>query len=297
MLAPRRCRVCALIWTYNPAPHLLKEVVRAASENVDYVLIVDNGSENHEIIEKFRTDKVDVAYLSQNLGVEAINRGLDILTTRNACDWVLILDDDSIIVEPNAVGEVLRRYQELPEEVKGKIGVISISDLESVPFTLKHWLRRARANTLIVHHDAVIFSGAMIKADVLIRHRVRARKELFLDHADTEFFAQIRRLGYMTALYTKLLLKHRRGIPLVKPLNLVFYEIKSTTKPHRLYYIVRNATYLLLKRGITPLQWFLSILRFAIPLMLQHPKTMIRVFVIGLAHGVGGRLGRWDMRL
>jgi len=297
MLAPRRCRICALIWTYNPAPHLLKEVVRAASENVDYVLIVDNGSENREIIEKFRTDKVDVVHLPQNLGVEAINIGLDILTTRNACDWILILDDDSIIVEPKRVGEVLRRYQELPEEVKGRIGVISISDLESVPLTLKHWLRRARANTLIVHHDAVIFSGAMIKADVLIKHRVRVRKELFLDHADTEFFAQIRRLGYMTALYTKPLLKHRLGIPLVKPVNLVFYEVKSITKPYRLYYITRNATYLLLRRRLSSVQWLLSITRFVIPLIFQNPKATAKAVILGLVHGVVGRLGKWYVKL
>lgn len=289
------CKICAFIWTYNPAPRLLEEVVKTVSENVDYVLIVDNGSKNPEVIEKYRSDKVNILRLTQNLGVEAINVGLDILTTQNACKWILLLDDDSIIIQPNAVMEVLRRYEELPEEVKQKIGVISISDLESIPLTLKRWLKHiSSTNAFIVHHDAIIFSGAIIRTDVVIKHNLRVKKELFLDHADTEFFTRMRRFGYLTVLYTKPLLKHRLGIPLAKPIDLMFYKIKSTTQPHRLYYITRNATYLL-RKGITPVQWFLSIIRFAIPLILQSPKVTIKVIAIGFVHGILGKLGKWDI--
>jgi len=281
-------QVCALIWTYNPKIELLRKVVNAAMQNVDYVLIVDNGSQNHNEIDMLRAFKVDVVHLPRNLGVEALNIGFELLKSK--CEWILILDDDSII-EPGAIQETLNKYNSLSEKVRSRIAVISISDLESIPLTLKHKLRNLPREALIAHFDAVIFSGAMIKSEVIERYNLYIDKELFLDHADTDFFTRLRKFGYLTVLYAKPLLRHRLGIPLSKPINLGFYVIKSTTKPYRLYYIVRNATYLLLRKRITFLQWTLSILRFAIPLALQNPRIALKNILIGLIHGVMGRLG------
>jgi rhamnosyltransferase len=281
-------QVCALIWTYNPKIELLRKVVNAAMQNVDYVLIVDNGSQNHNEIDMLRTFKVDVVHLPRNLGVEALNIGFELLKSK--CEWILILDDDSII-EPGAIQETLNKYNSLSEKVRSRIAVISISDLESIPLTLKHKLRSLPREALIAHFDAVIFSGAMIKSEVIEKYNLYIDKELFLYHADTVFFTRLRKFEYLTVLYAKPLLRHRLGIPLSKPINLGFYVIKSTTKPYRLYYIVRNATYLLLRKRITFLQWTLSILRFAIPLALQNPGITLKNILIGLIHGVIGRLG------
>ena len=281
-------QVCALIWTCNPKIELLRKVVNAAMQNVDYVLIVDNGSQNHNEIDMLKTSKVDIVHLPRNLGVEALNIGFKLLKSK--CEWILILDDDSVI-QPGAVQEILNKYNNLPEKVRSRIAVISISNLESIPLTLKRRLKNLPREALIAHFDAVIFSGAMIKSEVIEKYNLYIDKELFLNHADTDFFARLRKFGYLTVLYTKPLLRHRLGIPLSKPINLGFYVIKSTTKPYRLYYIVRNATYLLLRKRITFLQWALSILRFTIPLALQNPRITLKNISIGLIHGVIGRLG------
>jgi rhamnosyltransferase len=281
-------QVCALIWTYNPKIELLRKVVNAAMQNVDYVLIVDNGSQNHDEIDMLKTSKVDIVHLPRNLGVEALNIGFKLLKSK--CEWTLILDDDSVI-QPGAVQETLNKYNNLPEKVRSRVAVISISDLESIPLTLKHKLKNLPREALIAHFDAVIFSGAMIKSEVIEKYNLYIDKELFLYHADTDFFTRLRKFGCLTVLYTKPLLRHRLGIPLSKPINLGFYVIKSTTKPQRLYYIVRNATYLLLRKRITFLQWALSILRFTIPLVLQNPRITLKNILIGLIRGVIGRLG------
>ena len=265
-------QVCALIWTYNPKIELLRKVVNASIQNVDYVLIVDNGSQNHNEIDMLRAFKVDVVHLPRNLGVEALNIGFELLKSK--CEWILILDDDSII-EPGAIQETLNKYNSLSEKVRSRIAVISMNDLESIPLTLKHKLKNLPKEALIAHFDAVIFSGAMIKSEVIERYNLYIDKELFLDHADTDFFTRLRKLGYLTTLYTKPLLQHRLGIPLNKPINFGFYVIKTTTKPHRLYYIARNATYLLLRGRITIVHWLLSIMRFFIPLLLQESKISI----------------------
>jgi len=286
-----RYKVCALIWTYNPEAQLLQRVVEATLKNVDYVFIVDNGSQNRGVIESLKSENVEIIHLPLNLGVEALNIGFDIITSRNLCEWILILDDDSIVVQANAVKEVLSKYESLPEELKRKIAVISLSDLESVPLTLKNKLSSAPSEALIVHYDAIIFSGALIRAEVISKHCLRIEKEFFMYHADTEFFTRVRRHGYLTVIYTKRLLQHRLGLPLNKPINLGFYEIKSTIKPNRFYYITRNATYLLVRRRISPLQWLFSILRFAIPLILQDFRTTMKVFLLGFIDGVMGMLG------
>ena len=284
----KKYHVCALIWTYNPEIELLRKVVNAAMQNVDYVLIVDNGSQNHNEIDMLRTSKVDIVHLPRNLGVEALNIGFKLLKSK--CEWILILDDDSVI-QPGAVQEILNKYNKLLEKVRSRVAVISISDLESIPLTLKRQLKSLPREALIVHFDAIIFSGAMIKSEVIEKHNLYVDKELFLDHADTDFFTRLRKFKYLTVLYTKPLLQHRLGIPLSKPINLGFYIIKSTTKPHRLYYIARNATYLLLRGRITIVQWLLSIMRFFIPLILQDSKKSIKMTLIGIAHGILGKLG------
>jgi len=152
-----RYKVCALIWTYNPDIKLLQKVVETALKNVDYVLIVDNGSRNREAIDKLRAERIEVVHLPLNLGVEALNIGFNIITSRNLCEWILILDDDSIIKQANAVQEVLSKYESLPEKLKHRIAVISLSNLESVPLTLKYKLKYVPRGLLLAHYDAVIF--------------------------------------------------------------------------------------------------------------------------------------------
>jgi GT2 family glycosyltransferase len=131
----------------------------------------------------------------------------------------------------------------------------------------------------------------MIKSEAIEKYNLSIDKELFLDHADTDFFTRLRKFGYLTILYTKPLLQHRLGIPLNRPINLGFYIVRTTTKPHRLYYITRNATYLLLRGRITIIQWLFSIARFFIPSLIQGFKIPIKMILLGIAHGFIGRLG------
>ena len=290
-------RVCGLIWTYNPDISLLRRTVEAALANVDYLLIVDNGSANREEIKSLLSiyNHTEAIFLPKNLGVAALDLGLRVLSRQ--CEWILILDDDSIILQPNAIAEVLDKYYRLPPILRDRIGVISISDLKSIPITLRLKLERLPRETLIVHYEPPIFSGSMIKAKILHTDRLKINKNLFIDHADTDLFAKLRKRGYIITIYTKPLLNHRLGIPLPKPINLLFYKIESTTKPIRLYYTTRNGTYLLIKRNIIIIRYLLSIFRYAIPLFLEKPLTTVRVVALGIIHGITGTLGVWETPL
>jgi len=290
-------RVCGVVWTYNPDISLLRRTVEAALANVDYLFIVDNGSANREEIKSLLStyNHTKAIFLPKNLGVTALDLGLRVLSRR--CEWILILDDDSIILQPNATAEILDKYYRLPPILRDRIGVVSISDLKSIPITLRLKLERLPRETLIVHYEPLIFSGSIIKAKILHTYTLKINKNLFIDHADTDFFARLLKKGYLITIYTKPLLKHRLGIPLPKPINLLFYKIESTTKPIRLYYTVRNGTYLLIKRNITIIRFLLSIFRYAIPLFLEKPLTTVRVVALGIIHGITGTLGVWETPL
>jgi GT2 family glycosyltransferase len=289
--------VCGLIWTYNPDISLLRRTVEAALANVDYLLVVDNGSANRGEIKSLLSiyNYTKAIFLPKNLGVAALDLGLRVLSRR--CEWILILDDDSIILRPKAIAEILDKYYSLPPILRTRIGVISISDLKSIPITLRQKLKRLPRETLIVHHEPAIFSGSVIKTKILRTNILKINKNLFIDHADTDFFARLLKKGYLITIYTKPLLKHRLGIPLSKPINLLFYKIESTTKPIRLYYTTRNSTYLLMKREITIIHYLLSIFRYAIPLFLEKPLTTVRAVALGIIHGITGTLGVWDTSL
>jgi GT2 family glycosyltransferase len=289
--------VCGLIWTYNPDISLLRRTVEAALANVDYLLVVDNGSANRGEIKSLLSiyNHTKAIFLPKNLGVAALDLGLRVLSRR--CEWILILDDDSIILRPKAIAEILDKYYSLPPILRDRIGVISISDLKSIPITLRQKLKRSPRETLIVHHEPAIFSGSIIKTKILRTNILKINKNLFIDHADTDFFARLLKKGYMITIYTKPLLKHRLGIPLPKPINLLFYKIESTTKPIRLYYTTRNGTYLLIKRNITIIRYLLSIFRYAIPLFLEKPLPTVRVVALGIIHGITGTLGVWETPL
>jgi len=291
-------RVCGLIWTYNPDISLLRRTVEAALANVDYLFVVDNGSANRGEIKSLLSiyNHTKAIFLPKNLGVAALDLGLRVLSRR--CEWILILDDDSIILQPNAIAEVLDKYYRLPPILRDRIGVISISDLKNIPISLRLKLERLPRETLIVHYEPLIFSGSIIKAKILHTDILKINKNLFIEHADTDFFARILKKGYMITVYTKPLLDHRLGIPLPKPINfLLFYKIESTTKPIRLYYATRNGTYLLIKRNITIIQYLSAIFRRAIPLFLEKPLTTVRAVALGIIHGITGTLGVWETPL
>jgi GT2 family glycosyltransferase len=145
---------------------------------------------------------------------------------------------------------------------------------------------------LLIHNDAVIFSGALISVNALKKAEIKIDEKLFLDHADTDYFNRLRKKGCLTAICTQPLLIHRLGKPINPPIKLFKkIEIKSTTTPIRFYYIMRNATYLLIRKRITIVQWILSTTRFALPLIFQDRRGLVKASILGIAHAITGRLG------
>jgi GT2 family glycosyltransferase len=284
--------VCTIIWTYNPSIRLLKIVVRQAVKNTDFVLIIDNGSRNKDEIEKISKifpDKVDGVYLSKNLGVEALNIGISCLMKKYDCKWILILDDDTILRD-SSIDLVLRLYNRLKisRDIKEKICIISLTDLNTISFRIK---RMKATNTFVMHNEPVIFSGTLVNVKVLKKLNVKIDGNLFLHHADTDFFIRLSRRGCVSMVYMSPLLIHREGLPLFKPIRLLFFNFYSVSAPYTIYYTIRNGFYLFIRNRIPILDFCTATIHHVVPSLIFNFKETLKVTILGIAHGIVGRLG------
>jgi rhamnosyltransferase len=187
--------------------------------------LVDNDSEDkNKLRDLCRTagsrDFIEVGF---NSGVaHALRRGIS-YANRYAPDWLLFLDDDTILMD-NAVDRA--------------IGLIQISNLSSRIGAVL--LGSQDGNCDIGEVKYGVFSGALIRADVAAK--VCCRDEFFMDQADFDMYSRIRELGYITLGIKCKLIDHKLGTRRWVPMlcRYVPYE-----PPWRYYYVVRNSTKLL----------------------------------------------------
>jgi rhamnosyltransferase len=90
----------------------------------------------------------------------------------------------------------------------------------------------------------VIFSGALVKADVAAR--VCCKDDFFLDLADFDMYSRIRELGYLTFGIKCKLIDHKLGTRRWVPMLRRYVDYESQWR----YYIVRNSIKLLFEHKI-----------------------------------------------
>ena len=93
-------RVLVGIVTYNPDVSRLDENISAVlREPVDNVLIFDNGSENiQEILTYIKRKDISIHKNKKNIGIASALRYIMDYATSNNYDWVMTLDQDSVII-------------------------------------------------------------------------------------------------------------------------------------------------------------------------------------------------------
>jgi GT2 family glycosyltransferase len=97
----------AVTVTYGNRFHLLKQVVDGAlREGVSKVIVVDNNSvpQSREQLKAYEhelgSDKIKVLYLDDNYGsAGGFKRGLEEAYNDDECEYILVLDDDNLILE------------------------------------------------------------------------------------------------------------------------------------------------------------------------------------------------------
>ena len=215
--------IVAIVVMHNPDLERFRIVIDQVSKQVNRVLMIDNDSKDRDKLRDFcRTagncDFVEVGF---NSGVaHALRRGIS-YANRYAPDWLLFLDDDTILMD-NAVDRALGLIQNY-RNLSSRIGAVLLGSHDG--------------NCGIGEVKYGVFSGTLIRANVAAR--VCCRDEFFMDQADHDMYSRIRELGYLTLGIKCKLIDHKLGtkrwVPVLR--RYVAYE-----PPWRYYYIVRDST-------------------------------------------------------
>jgi rhamnosyltransferase len=294
MSIPARGGVRAVFVTWNPDLERFFEAVRSLAAQVDGVVIVDNGSQNHEALRaRFATsDDVTVMGLPDNLGIgAALNVGVQLALLEDPA-WIMTMDQDTLVGD-GAVAGILRDYSALDERLKMKCGVLA---LRPHPQPASIWLTRYAESLLqlrergeFTERRGVITSGNLVRAD--LARQIRFNEALFIDQVDFDFCYSLRRLGHIVLQQKAITMdhvlgEHYRDVGRVHP-----YE-----NAQRLYYIVRNSSYLVLRRRLLVRYYVVQVVVFCGAFVsvngVNSLPLCVAVVVRGILDAALGRMGR-----
>jgi rhamnosyltransferase len=89
-------KTLAAIVLFNPEIERLNQNIEAIFNQVDDVVLIDNGSSNLNEVKKNVTHQVHYVVNEKNVGIaKALNEGFE-YAIENGFDWVLTLDQDSV---------------------------------------------------------------------------------------------------------------------------------------------------------------------------------------------------------
>ena len=296
-------RVTSITVAFNPNPERLAEQVTALLDQVERIVIVDNGSRPgvaqilHDLSAtrpQLDASRVQVIVLQDNKGVASgFNIGAREARSHGA-EFVLLLDHDSV---PGAgmVGLLVAAYRQriaLPGAHRvAAVGprVNDLRDPREYPFIRLGWLynRRVRcrdAEQGVVACDFLISSGSLIALDMFAA--VGEFDELlFIDSVDLEWCCRARArqftlYGVCAALLDHRLGDHRRH--LVRGTEMVVHS------PQRIYYMTRNRI-LLYWRPYMPLKWKLKDL-------LRWPAKLFAIIVLVRPRLEYAQMAAWAIR-
>jgi rhamnosyltransferase len=284
-------RVTSITVAFNPNPERLAEQVCALLDQVDRIILVDNGSRPSvaEILRnlsaarpQLNTSRIQVIALPDNKGVASgFNIGAREARSHGA-EFVLLLDHDSV-PGPGMVGLLVAAYRHcltLPGAHRvAAVGprVNDLRDPREYPFIRLGWLynRRVRCSDAeqgVVACDFLISSGSLIALDMFAA--VGEFDELlFIDSVDLEWCCRARARQFTLYGVCAALLDHRLGDHRRHLLSGTEMVVHS---PQRIYYMTRNRI-LLYWRPYMPLKWKLKdVLRWpaklAAIIMLVQPR-------------------------
>jgi len=293
--------VASVTVTFHPDTDGLLQQLSLLAGQVERRILVDNGSRlPAAFVAAVRAlgRDVEIIELEENKGVAAAqNVGIERAREGHA-DFVLLLDHDSLPA-PDMVAALRGAYEQLTAQghrvaALGPRYVDPRHDNPS-PFVRTVGLRRRRclpgAGRATTPVDHLISSGCLLPMAVL--DRVGGMNEgLFIDYVDIEWCLRAKHLGYEPFGVFAAHMTHSLGD---KHIGMLGKKITLHT-PARYYYQFRNPLWIY-RQPWTTLNWVVIdacrlAVRFVIYALFAAPRRdNIRMMVLGLWHGIRGRLG------
>lgn len=288
----------AVIVAFNPEKSDFKQVVNSVVNQVDELIIVNNGDTH---IQSFKDlSNINIIENNENLGIaNALNIGISYLISKN-CDYFLLLDHDSTL--PNLmVSTLVNELAVLNINSTKPVAVIGPAYFNTrlnkfAPFIKFGTFRNIKIpmpkSPRLIKVDFLISSGSLITREALDVVGLMD-ESLFIDFVDTEWCIRAEQKGYDLYAYSGVAMKHSLGD---EPVN--FFGSKlAMHSPTRHYYIVRNALFLIKNKSCALNTKFIIFKLFIRTLLFYSviPKNRYEHFkkmMIGIKDGFKNKSGK-----
>lgn len=239
-------RIGGVIVTYNPNIELLKKNISSVYNQLDRIIVVDNGSNNvdvfkPEIIKNDFESKLTLKELKSNLGIaKAQNIGVKELYL-DKYEWALILDQDTVMPK-----DAVTNYSSTSQFLEAKTAILSARYID------KNWNEAQKAELFagsdssnrVVPVKMVIASGNLVRISAW-KFVGGFDEWLFIDQVDFDFNAKLLLSGYNIWRVNSVIMNHEVGATLVHPVLSKFLLLsnKAVFSDHsafRQFYILRN---------------------------------------------------------
>ncbi len=231
--------IACVVVTYNPDNSLI-EGINLLSDQVDKILIVDNGSKESGIklikeIKKCNEDKIEAVFNGENLGIAAaLNIGAK-YAIEHKYQWLLTMDQDSRPAK-DMVEKMIKTYEDMPLEKREEVMSIFPNFFDqSVQSEEEH------SDEPYEYVDAEITSGNLVNTKVF--DKIGFFDEgLFIDMVDTDFCMRLYRENIKMIKVYDAVLFHSLGEG--KRVKTIFGSFNTSNHSAlRRYYMTRNRFY------------------------------------------------------
>lgn len=293
----------AVIVAYHPDPSVLGALLERLLASCEGIVVVDNGNDPALRARCEAVTPAMVRYLANesNLGVAAaLNRGVATAWEMGATH-VLLSDHDSLPAPD--MPTILHRARASLEASGTRVAAIGpmYSDRlrpadSPVVRVIDGRFRRVPIGTVNapMQLDYLITSGSLISRAAW--DAIGPMNEaLFIDYVDIEWGLRAHRLGWSCFVEPAASMSHAIGSA---PRRVLGRDI-TVHVPVRLYFQARNAVYLL-RHPDVPINWKRAIRAALLPRLIAYPLVVsprlanFRMILLGLCHGLRGRMGPLD---
>lgn len=225
--------ILGAIVTYNPDYDILNFNLKKLDEQVDHILIVNNGVKiNLKVINQ--NVQLDIIENEENVGIaKALNIALDYAFINNY-EYILTMDQDSYLQDGYV--EVLLNHFNKNE----KVGIVGPNIIEKELGENK--LSNVTETRPVSH---VITSGSLNLVQAL-KDAGGFDNKLFIDMVDLDISYRVIDTGYQIIQTADLTLEHRIGAPVVRKFLFKKHIVRHHA-PFRKYFFVRNRLYIAFK--------------------------------------------------
>lgn len=232
-------KICGVVTLYYP-PKDYYQSIRSYIDYVDILYVIDNSpkefwKDSEFLLQKY--DKVVILSRGENIGIaRALNIALKRAWSSDA-DWLLTMDQDSKFEKNQAI----RYFDSLKVVDTEQVAILSPQHKKSIDDSGK----------CRYEEKTVVWTSGNLLNLKLVRQVGLFDERLFIDSVDHEYCFRIQKAGYKVLQAINCHIEHTLG---EKVEGHMFWGLKRKKvdihSPKRLYFIIRNALYLIEWYGV-----------------------------------------------